>query len=166
MLSLLLDQTIGGTMNFVQIILSAAKSVKISGAILVAICSHETRLQNIMIQDNGSPTYGICQVKLATASMLGYQGSPEGLMDPETNAHYAALYLKFQHDRYKNWCKAIAAYNAGRFNESQIIPGHPRNLKYLRRVQSLLEYKIRKTTSCDIVSMRDNNVTENNGAGR
>lgn len=154
-------------MNFVQIILKAAKSVKISGAILVAICSHESGLKNVVVaHDGGSPTYGICMVKKNTAQMFGYKGDDQGLMDPETNAKYAALYLKYQHNRYKNWCRSIAAYNAGRYNESKVLPGYPRNLKYVRNVQKKLDKNLRKITSCDINTLEDRrNVAKNNGPG-
>jgi soluble lytic murein transglycosylase-like protein len=152
--------------NFIQIIAAAAKSVKISGAILVAICSHESGLNNTMInQDHGSPTYGICMVKYETASMLGYEGEPEGLMDPQTNAKYAAIYLKYQYKRYQNWCKAIAAYNAGRYKESQVLPGYPRNLKYVRHVQKRLNNRLKKITSCDIIGLENTYVAKNNGSG-
>lgn len=152
-------------MNIFQIIMSAAKSAKVSGAILFAICSHESGLQNkIVHRDGGSPSYGICQVKLDTAVMFGYQGPAMGLMDPETNAKYAALYLKYQHKRYQNWCRAIAAYNAGRYNESRKLPGYPRNLKYVRRVQRKLNNRLQKITSCDIVPLEGTNVAENNGS--
>jgi soluble lytic murein transglycosylase-like protein len=150
-------------MNFIQIILGAAKSVKVSGAILVAICTHESGLNNIAIQDRGSFTYGICQVKYETASMLGYEGSPEGLMDPKINAIYAATYLRYQHNRYGNWCKAIAAYNAGRYNESKILPGKPRNIKYVRNVQMKLNKSLKKITSCDINQEEVEDIAKNNG---
>ena len=152
-------------MNFFQIITGAAKSAKISGAILFAICSHESGLHNkIVHRDGGSPSYGICQVKLQTAKMFGYEGPAMGLMEPEINAKYAALYLRYQYKRYQNWCQAIAAYNAGRYNESQILPGHPRNLKYVRHVQRKLNSRLQKVTSCDILPLEGTNVAENNGS--
>lgn len=150
-------------MNFVQTLLAAAKTVKTSGAILVAICSLESGLTNLKSpQDHGSPSYGVCQVKYDTAVMLGYEGEPEGLMDPKTNAKYAATYLKYQFDRYGNWCHAIAAYNAGRYNPSKKEPGHPRNIKYVIKVGQKLNKRFRETVSCD----RVNYVAENNGARR
>jgi soluble lytic murein transglycosylase-like protein len=153
-------------MNFVQIILQAAKTVKISGAILVAVCSHESGLNNLVTpHDGGSASIGICQVKHDTAVMLGYQGKPEGLLNPKTNAKYAAIYLKFQYDRYQNWCKAIAAYNAGRYNESTREPGHPKNLKYVLNVGKKLNKSFQKVISCDTVNSGDTNVAENNGFG-
>jgi soluble lytic murein transglycosylase-like protein len=155
-------------MDFVQTILSAAKAVKISGTILVAICSHESDLKNIIVPfDGGSPTYGICQVKLDTARMFGYSGDDEGLMDPKTNAKYAAKYLKYQYKRYGNWCQAVSAYNAGRYNESRKKPGYPRNLKYVLKVSEKLNNDFHETISCDnIPTGESKNVTENYGIGR
>lgn len=123
-------------MTYDIIVLAAAKAAKVSGSLLLAICMHETGLKNVIVhQDGGSPTFGICQVKAETARMLGYEGKPEGLLNPEINAKYAALYLKKQLIRYDNdHKKAIAAYNAGRYNESIKYPGKPRNLKYLNKV--------------------------------
>lgn len=138
-------------MTYETIILSAAKAAKVSGQLLLAICLHESHLKNIEVpHDGGSPTYGICQVKLDTAKFLGYTGDGQGLMVPETNAKYAALYLKYQKERYDyDWCKATAAYNAGTYNESKKVPGKPRNLKYVRLVQQNLELDLQKKLSCD-----------------
>jgi soluble lytic murein transglycosylase-like protein len=118
------------------IILAAAKAAKVSGSLLLAICMHETGLKNVTVrQDGGSPTYGLCQVKYETAQGLGYDGMPDGLLIPETNAKYAALYLKKQLIRYDyDQNKAVAAYNAGRYNESTKYPGYPKNLKYVKKV--------------------------------
>jgi soluble lytic murein transglycosylase-like protein len=154
-------------MNILQILTTAAKSAKVSGAILIAICSHESGLKNIVSQyDGGSPSYGVCQMKYETASMLGYLGTPQGLMNPRTNAKYAALYLKRQYERYNDWCRAIAAYNAGRYNESKILPGHPRNLKYVKNVRRMLNWRLQKETSCDITPLEGTNVAENYGPRR
>jgi len=40
-----------------------------------------------------SGNYGLMQVRLGTARALGYDGPPEGLLDPETNMAYAVRYL-------------------------------------------------------------------------
>lgn len=150
----------------IDFILSAAKAAHISGAILVAVCAHESGLKNIMVRHDGnSPTYGICMIKYETAAMLGYHGAADGLMNPKTNAKFAALYLKYQFERYQNWCKAIAAYNAGRYNESRREPGHPRNIKYVLNVGKKLNKQFQKTISCDTVNSGDTDVAENNGFG-
>jgi soluble lytic murein transglycosylase-like protein len=140
-------------MSYVSIIVLAAKNAKVSSALLLAICTHESGLNNVFVpHDGGSPTYGICQVKYDTAKMIGFKGKAKDLMKPEINAKWAAEYLKFQKSRYDNdWCKAVAAYNAGTYNESKIVPGKPRNLKYVRHVQRNLAENLKDKLSCDIV---------------
>ena len=67
-------------MSYSAIILAAAKAVGVPGALLLAICTHESNLQNVIApQDHGSPSYGLCQVKQDTAKALGYLGDGNGL---------------------------------------------------------------------------------------
>lgn len=134
-----------------SIIVLAAKVAKVSPELLLAICMHESGLKNVEVpHDGGSPTYGICQVKLGTAQMIGYKGTGKGLMNPTENAKWAAEYLKWQMERYNgNYCKAVSAYNAGTYNESDITPGKPRNLRYVRNVQAKLKYHLQPKLSCD-----------------
>jgi soluble lytic murein transglycosylase-like protein len=40
------------------------------------------------------PYYGLMQILPQTARTMGYQGSPEGLLDAETNLQYAGKYLR------------------------------------------------------------------------
>jgi soluble lytic murein transglycosylase-like protein len=140
-------------MTYTTIIALAAKKASVSAALLLAICTHESGLNNILVpHDGGSATYGICQVKYETAKMLGFEGRAKDLMTPEINAKWAAQYLKFQHERYDgDWCKTVAAYNAGKYNESKKVPGKPRNLKYVRYVQRNLAEDLQSKLSCDIV---------------
>lgn len=139
-------------MNLTLTVLKAAKAAKVSGSLLLAICSHESAnfTQTYAAHDNGSPSIGICQLKAATAQMLGFKGTVTELMKPETNAQYAAEYLKYQQIRYgsENWCKLVSAYNAGSYNESTISPGYPKNLKYVRRVQNRLSQELRTKLAC------------------
>jgi soluble lytic murein transglycosylase-like protein len=132
-------------MDYTAIILLAAKKIGIAGSLLLAICTHETGLKNNMVHiDGGSPSYGVCQVKIGTAKMMNYEVTGKDLMNPEVNAVVAASYLKYQIDRYNgNLCKATASFNSGRYNPSDKAPGHPRNLKYLRSVQKLLDPSLR-----------------------
>lgn len=137
-------------MTYETMILAAAKAAKVSGTILLAICTHETGLKNTKLDyDGGSPTYGICQIKYGSAAIVGYRGEPEGLMDPKTNAKYAAKYLRYQYNRYYgNWLKAVAAYNAGKFNEDKNKVGCPRNIKYLKHVQEKVKDYMRFQLYC------------------
>jgi len=139
-------------MTFTILIISAAKNVGVSSALLLAICTHESGLKNVIAYNDGnSHSYGICQIKKETAQMLGFKGKALDLMNPEVNAIWAAKYIKFQEDRYgkENWCKITAAYNAGKYSESEIVPGKPKNLKYVRLVQKKLDPRLRGKLDCN-----------------
>ena len=140
-------------MNFYSIIFSAAKAAKVSGTLLYAICGYESNdfTETYVGQDHGSPSVGICMVKLNTAQMLGFKGTLTDLRKPEINAKYAALYLQYQQDRYgeEDWCKLAASYNSGTFIESKKSPGKPKNLEYVKRVQKKLAEDIRDKLSCE-----------------
>lgn len=140
-------------MTFTAIILMAAKKAGVSGALLLAICTHESGLKNVLVpHDGGSPTYGICQVKYDTAKMMGFEGKAKDLMVPEINAKWAAAYLKYQKTRYDgDWVKSVAAYNSGTYNESKKVPGCPRNLKYIKFVQKKLDDSLQHRLSCAII---------------
>lgn len=127
-------------MDYSAIIMAAAKIVGVPGHLLLAICTHESNLINILVpHDNGSPSYGLCQIKANTAKMLGFHGLPIGLMDPQINAKYAALYLKMQLNRYDgDWIKATSAYNSGTYIESKKYSGIPINFKYLNKIKKFL----------------------------
>jgi soluble lytic murein transglycosylase-like protein len=138
-------------MTYSMIILAAAKKAKVSGALLLAICTQESNLTNAMVlHDGGSPSYGICQLKYDTAKMLGFKGKEEDLMNVTINATYAAKYVAYQIERYgaDNWCKIAAAYNAGSYLESTKSPGYPKNLKYVNRVKRYLEDKFHHKMEC------------------
>ena len=40
------------------------------------------------------PSYGLMQILPQTARPMGYRGSPDGLLDAETNLTYAVKYLR------------------------------------------------------------------------
>lgn len=110
----------------------------VPGSLLLAICTHESGLNNVQVNfDGGSASYGICQVKLGTAKLVGmdYVNSGSLLMEPKINAEAAARYLKMQLERYDGeWCKAVSAYNSGTFNPSKKDPSVPRNIKYVNQI--------------------------------
>lgn len=138
-------------MDIVTTILSAAKSVGVSGTLLVALCAHESGgfKQNYAPMDHGSPSFGSCQIKKATAEFLGFKGKSEELMNPKVNSKYAALYLKYQQERYgDNWVQLAAAYNAGSYNPSNKVVGCPRNLRYVKLVQKKLPDSLKDRLSC------------------
>lgn len=64
--------------------------------------------------DGGSPSVGVCQMKLTTARTLGFKGSEAELRKPKVNIYYAGKYLSKQINRYGgNVHKGVAAYNSG-----------------------------------------------------
>jgi soluble lytic murein transglycosylase-like protein len=67
----------------------------------------------ININDGGSDSIGICQVKLKTAKWLGFKGNEKDLLKPENNIEYAGKYLKYQIERYDSLSKGVIAYNRG-----------------------------------------------------
>jgi soluble lytic murein transglycosylase-like protein len=139
-------------MDITSIILNAAKVAKVSGILLTGICSHESNdfTMNYAPHDHGSASYGICQIKENSARQMGFTGLPIELMDPKVNAKYAALYLKYEQDRYgeDDWCVLTSAYNSGSYNESTKMPGYPKNLKYVRLVQRKLPDDFKDRLSC------------------
>lgn len=135
-----------------SIILTVAKTVGVPAYLLLAICTYESGLQNKVVHhDGGSASYGVCMVKKGTADMMGFKVTLSDLMDPEINATIAATYLKYQLDRYdNNICKATAGYNSGTYHPSSKAPGYPRNLKYLRKVQKLVDLPLKhKLQRCE-----------------
>lgn len=99
--------------------LAAAES-GIDENLLRAVCwvesSHKVKLP--LKLDGSTPSYGICQIKIATARMLGFKGSVIKLKNPIFNIHVAARYIKFQMMRYaEDWRKAVTAYNRGSYKK-------------------------------------------------
>ncbi len=131
------------------ILTQTAKMIGISPQLLLAVCMTETNLKHVHTPNDGATTsYGVCQVKLETAQFMGKVHKKPYLVvftsndmkDIKKNAKVAALYLKYQIDRYDgDLCKAVAAYNAGRFKESTKFPGKPFNWKYVEKVQNNVE---------------------------
>lgn len=113
--------------NMILIIKAAAALYGIPGDIMVGLCSVESSLNPdaYVKHDGGSPSYGLCQIKLETARGLGFKGTKDDLMDPKINAHFAVRYVSEQLLRYdNNLTKAIAAYNQGHWVKSRPNKGY------------------------------------------
>lgn len=138
-------------MDVITTILKAAKVAKVSGALLVAICSHESQgfTVNYTPQDKGSPSYSFCQIKERTAVQMGFRGRAEDLNRTEVGAKFAARYLKYQEKRYgDSWLHQTAAYNSGTYNPSNKVVGCPRNLAYIKLVKSKLPSELQGRLEC------------------
>lgn len=95
---------------------------KLPPGLLIGLCAVESSLDPKAINwtDGGSASYGLCQIKEATAKGEGFEGDTVLLLNPLINAFHSASYLSRQLTRYGgDYCSAIAAYNAGtrRFNK-------------------------------------------------
>lgn len=90
-------------------------------------------VSSIHIDDGGSDSLGVCQIKVATANTLGFSGSKRDLINPRHNIFYAGKYLRRQLNRYGgDVSKAVAAYNSGTYRPRS--DGKPKNFKYVNRV--------------------------------
>lgn len=62
---------------------------------------------------DGKGTYGLMQLKIATARYMGFNGNHTHLYDWKTNLKYGIRYLNYQYRRYGSVPASLAAYNAG-----------------------------------------------------
>lgn len=74
-------------------------------------------------------SYGLMQILYSTARGEGYNGTPEGLLDPVTNLNYGVLYLKRCLTRTdQNAAAAASMYNGGYRPELGFGAGATRNV--------------------------------------
>lgn len=83
--------------------------------------------------------YGLMQLKLGTARMLGFRGKPKELLNWKVNLKYGSQYLNSHLRRYQSEYAAAAAYNAGavfrcKRTHQDCKKGHYVNQKYVNRV--------------------------------
>lgn len=78
-------------------------------------------------------SYGLMQVLYSTARGLGYSGTPQGLLDPETNINYGTAQLAWLYNQLAagDWEPVIEAYNEGLGN----YLGGIEDATYFARVQ-------------------------------
>ncbi len=114
----------------------AANANDVPFRLLKAICRVESNLNPTALNKNdyGSPSYGLCQIKEATARLVHYRGTTRDLLNPYINANISARYLRKHLTRYNNdWVRATSAYNAGSCRK--IL----KNNRYIKKVMSKLE---------------------------
>lgn len=118
--------------------IAVSQTFSLPPGLLSAVCfvesGHRPNAHNEY--DGGSPSLGVCQIKLSTARLLGFKGTEKELKDPENNVFYAGKYLASQLRRYSyDPVKGIAAYNSGSFRDG----GHglPKNFRYTWNVISV-----------------------------
>lgn len=115
----------------------AAHTFDIELSLLYAICVRESKCNPKAINHDDATSlrkamgkkeksYGMFQIKVGTARGLGFTGKPKELLNPETNAWYAAKLLNHLYNRYAEISKVISAYNAGKYTS--------RNRSYVKAV--------------------------------
>ena len=123
-------------MMFLSLANNIAVEERISPTVLTAICLTESggNTRAVSLNDGVGNSMGVCQIKLGTASMVGYKGNEAGLINLKTNLRYAARYIKKLQRRYGDGDCVIAAYNYGhcRLNAKGLIW----NRSYVRRVHA------------------------------
>lgn len=118
----------------INLAIGVASSVCVNPFLLLAICNVETGLKNINnYQDHNGVSYGVSQIKIATAKGVDPNISISDLENPRRNLTVAAKHLKQLMKRYKDYRLASAAYNAGSLRYSD---GHLINKEYVNKVMT------------------------------
>lgn len=94
----------------------------INWKLVAAICTVESGLNNVdNLKDNGSASYGVCQIKANTAKFIidkyklpmNKKNTVAILRNINYNLILASYYVKWQSSRYKDIDCIIKSYNAG-----------------------------------------------------
>ncbi len=93
----------------------------------------ESLLHRVIQRESGynpgarnGPYYGLMQILPQTARTMGYQGTPEGLLDAETNLRYAGRYLR-------------GAWLVSRGDQDEAVGWYARGYYYEAKRMGLLE---------------------------
>ena len=93
----------------------------------------EALIRRVIVRESGynpkarnGPYYGLMQIRYDTAQSMGYQGPASGLLEADTNLHYAVKYLS-------------GAYMVGGQNPDQAVRNYARGYYYEARARGLLE---------------------------
>lgn len=82
--------------------------------------------------------YGIMQIRLQTARGLGYTGTAQGLLDPETNMTYAVKYLAGAYQAAGgNADRAVHYYAAGYYGATKRQRAMDANAQMLPGIQTI-----------------------------
>lgn len=122
----------------ILVFISVSSQFNLPQGLLSSVCFVESshNVGAIHYNDGKGNSVGVCQLKLATAKLLGFKGNEQQLKNYKVNVFYAGKYLKKQLDRYNgNADMAVAAYNAGkcRINKKGLI----KNIKYVNKVRKV-----------------------------
>jgi hypothetical protein len=118
-----IDGNIGG--NIGGMASSAAGSSGVPASLIARVIKRESG-GNPRAVSKGN--YGLMQIRLGTARAMGYTGSAEGLLDPQTNMTYAVKYL-------------AGAYRAAGGNEDRAVALYARGYHDVAKAQGVSSYQ-------------------------
>lgn len=142
--------TISGSRELDEMIAKAADANDVPRELAYAVVRVESRYNPKAVGPGG--VYGLSQIKPATARSLGFNGSAQDLLDPETNLKYGMKYLsgawhKGDRDvcatsmKYKGGHRATTMTQSARDYCSSVkqhmasISGHPMGTSEMARLQ-------------------------------
>jgi len=116
--------------KYLDIVLKAASEYDLDPNLLLAVITVESAGRASAISKAGAK--GLMQLMDATAAILGV----EDVFDPQQNIMGGAKYIREQFDRFYDWEKALAAYNAGpnAVKKYNGIPPYKETKNYVQKV--------------------------------
>lgn len=103
-----------GKVSEAEITLYASSIGFFDPTLVVAIARVESSYRaRVVSWYKGLPYYGMMQMSMGTARMLGYRGHGDGLLNWRTNVRFAAKYLTSLKEKHGTVRRTVAAYNAG-----------------------------------------------------
>jgi soluble lytic murein transglycosylase-like protein len=98
--------------NYTAIVVRYASDYGVPATLVDAVIRVESNYKPGMRGNAGE--IGLMQIKLRTARMVGYAGSPDTLFDPDTNIKFGTRYLAMAYGLAGgDTCGTILRYNAG-----------------------------------------------------
>jgi len=120
---LLIDSASAQQNEYSSMVASHAAANGVPVELVHRVIMRESRYQPRAVSKGN---YGMMQIKLATARGLGYTGSAQGLLDPNTNLTYAVKYL-------------AGAYRAAGGNHNRAVAYYAGGYYYAAKRQRLAE---------------------------
>ena len=131
--------------NYEQMVASHAAANGVPVELVHRVIVRESRYNPRAVSKGN---YGMMQIKLATARGLGYTGTAQGLLDPDTNLTYAVKYL-------------AGAYRVAGGNHNRAVSYYAGGYYYAAKRQGLTpRQQIRQAQAEPMISLFDANAQE------
>ncbi|MDG7041849.1 MAG: lytic transglycosylase domain-containing protein [Nitrososphaerota archaeon] len=95
---------------------AAADYPDVPAALIMAVIETESSFNpKAFLSDRNGGSYGLMQLNYPTAKEMGLSSADDAsaLYDPQTNIWIGTAYLNHLYHEFKDWKKAIMAYNEG-----------------------------------------------------